>query len=511
MTYAPLVYVGDGTTTDFAVTWGKLANEDVDVTVGGSAAVFTWLSSGLIKITPAPTAATIVKIARSTNSTARAVIFPNATSLTADMLNKSAEQLFFLAEEANAVAAEALHLNAEDSYDAGGKRVVNIADPVNGNDAATLGFIENRFAGDVAQVAADRAAASTSATNSSTSANASAGSAAASQTSRLAADGAAAAAAADRVQTGLDRTAVAADRNAVATNKTAVDLAKVSVDTQKGLVDTAKAAVDTQKGLVDAAKASVDNTKTLVDAAKAAADADVVLTHADVLLTHADVVLADNARIAAEAAAASTTPVAEQINAATDEAFADDAMLVARKADGSLIKRSWANTKAALKSYFDSLYALVGHSHAFSALSGKPTTLGGYGITDALAAASVATAANYRAKTAAKVLNTDGVWEANQWVDLGSTLNGNLSLDFATFINGFGTATGNIVFNGVSNLKDMTGSLSITTAADYTVGLNTTYFRSPGALTLKTGRNLFSFIRDADGKVMILQVSKGTA
>jgi hypothetical protein len=42
------------------------------------------------------------------------------------------------------------------------------------------------------------------------------------------------------------------------------------------------------------------------------------------------------------------TAVSTQINAATDEAFADDAVLVVRKTGGTLSKRTWANVKTAI-------------------------------------------------------------------------------------------------------------------------------------------------------------------
>lgn len=54
---------------------------------------------------------------------------------------------------------------------------------------------------------------------------------------------------------------------------------------------------------------------------------------------------------AAAASALSVDLLPVQIAAATDEAFADTAHLTARKADGTLLKRSWLNIKAALFTY----------------------------------------------------------------------------------------------------------------------------------------------------------------
>jgi hypothetical protein len=50
---------------------------------------------------------------------------------------------------------------------------------------------------------------------------------------------------------------------------------------------------------------------------------------------------------------------------------------------GKLKKFSWAQLKTAIANALNSVFASISHSHAFSSLTGKPTTISGYGITDA--------------------------------------------------------------------------------------------------------------------------------
>lgn len=42
----------------------------------------------------------------------------------------------------------------------------------------------------------------------------------------------------------------------------------------------------------------------------------------------------------------------------------------------------WAQLKASIKAYTDGFYSVLGHTHTFASLTGKPTTVSGYGITD---------------------------------------------------------------------------------------------------------------------------------
>ena len=66
---------------------------------------------------------------------------------------------------------------------------------------------------------------------------------------------------------------------------------------------------------------------------------------------------------------------------------ADEVPLIDSAASWGLKKLTWTDLKATLKAYFDTLYALAAHTHTFASLTGKPTTLAGYGITDVTVAA----------------------------------------------------------------------------------------------------------------------------
>src|SRR5690606_32494693 len=92
---------------------------------------------------------------------------------------------------------------------------------------------------------------------------------------------------------------------------------------------------------------------------------------------------AEAAQAAAEAAAGANDTAAAQIAAASELATPDDTDLVGVvdvSASNVMKKTTWTQIKAFLKTYFDTLYSAVGHTHSFSSLTSKPTTLSGYNI-----------------------------------------------------------------------------------------------------------------------------------
>jgi hypothetical protein len=129
-----------------------------------------------------------------------------------------------------------------------------------------------------------------------------------------------------------------------------------------------------------------------------------------------------------------------------------------------------------------------------------------------IALSAIASAGQYRGNTAGKVLDTDGVWADAGPVNLGAGLSGNLALDLSAFINGYGTATGNVTFDAVSNPKSQSGTVRITASGGArTVSFNTAAIATPGNKALKAISSgttmLYSYFYDSIlGKLVILEI-----
>lgn len=135
---------------------------------------------------------------------------------------------------------------------------------------------------------------------------------------------------------------------------------------------------------------------------------------------------ASTAFVTAAIAAASTNQETHAATAKTTPVDADELPLVDSAASWGLRRLTWANVKATLKTYFDTLYSAVGHGHTFASLTAKPTTVSGYGITDAVttdrlgAANGVATLGADSKVTPSQLpaavaggLSYQGVWDAS--------------------------------------------------------------------------------------------------
>lgn len=143
-------YRGNGSTTDFNVPFDYLAKKFVKVTVdsreklggdyGDTTKDYFFVDKTTIRFNTAPASGTGIIIRRYTSATDRIVSFKDASVLKAKDLDVSTIQTIHIAEEGRDIINDALIVDKEGNWDAKGKRIINVGDPIDDNDAITLKF-----------------------------------------------------------------------------------------------------------------------------------------------------------------------------------------------------------------------------------------------------------------------------------------------------------------------------------------------------------------------------------
>lgn len=194
MAYSFVLKTGDGTTKVFAFTFDYLSANHLSVEVDGVATAFTMPSDYSVQLATAPANGAVVEIRRTTPIGAVEVDYQDGSTLVEDDLDKSALQNLFAAQEAKDSADSALRYGSDNLYDAESRRITNVADPVNDQDAMTLAYMETNF---LDGITADKTAAAASAALADASATDAETAKTAAQTAQAAAEAAQTAAAAD--------------------------------------------------------------------------------------------------------------------------------------------------------------------------------------------------------------------------------------------------------------------------------------------------------------------------
>lgn len=144
-------YTGNGTQTDFVVPFDYLKKSFVRVYLdsntlltggdyGDTGADYYFLDDTTIRLKNAPAQDVLVTIRRYTSATERIVSFEDASILKATDLDTSQLQSFHIAEEARDNVNDAMLKNDEGAWDAQDSRISNVADPIDDQDAMTLGY-----------------------------------------------------------------------------------------------------------------------------------------------------------------------------------------------------------------------------------------------------------------------------------------------------------------------------------------------------------------------------------
>ena len=113
----------------------KVKVDDLDVS-------FTWINNNTIELTNAPSIGSIIEIRRETERSNLLVDFQNGSTLTETQLKLASNQTFNLAQEALDLADSGLFTDFKNTFNANGKRISNVADPVEDQDVATKSFVE---------------------------------------------------------------------------------------------------------------------------------------------------------------------------------------------------------------------------------------------------------------------------------------------------------------------------------------------------------------------------------
>lgn len=146
MPYSYVKYTADGINDLFTVTFPYINQLYIAVYANDVAVGFTWQDATTIKTNGIPAAGTIIEIKRTTNRASRLVDFQNASKLTEADLDLSADQQFHVMQEVIDNLDTALRIPAGSlNYNANNRRIVNLATPVDDNDAVNKSYLDGLY------------------------------------------------------------------------------------------------------------------------------------------------------------------------------------------------------------------------------------------------------------------------------------------------------------------------------------------------------------------------------
>lgn len=143
-------YTGDGATTDFTVPFDYLAKKFVRVSLGvtilkggdygDTSKDYYFLDKTKVRLKVPPQEGEVLTIRRYTSATDRVVSFKDASVLKATDLDVSSVQTIHIAEESRDIINDALIKDKGGNWDAKFRKIINVNDPENDQDAMTLGY-----------------------------------------------------------------------------------------------------------------------------------------------------------------------------------------------------------------------------------------------------------------------------------------------------------------------------------------------------------------------------------
>lgn len=142
MANAYIDYTSNGNQTLFNFSFPYIDESHVKVYVDGEPVPFNWVNAGAISFDEPVLTDKVIRIARETPKN-RLVDFNNGETLTEEALDTAALQGVFIAQEAEDFLGETLSVGLSSHFEALDRRIKDVADPQEPQDAATKKWVEN--------------------------------------------------------------------------------------------------------------------------------------------------------------------------------------------------------------------------------------------------------------------------------------------------------------------------------------------------------------------------------
>lgn len=385
MAYSYVQYTGNGSIKTFSVPFTYISKSHIAVKVNGvlkaAGSDYSWDTDSSITFVTAPGTGLTVDIRRASSPSQRIIDFQDGSTLTQDILDADSNQNFFMAQEAIDAVASNIALASDGVFDATNKRIKNLADPVNAQDAVSKYWAENASSSQVAQ-------ATTQANNSASSAAASATSAAASAASATSASGSAGTATTKATDSSNSATASAASAAAALTSKNAAATSETNAASSASSASSSATAANTSA--VNAATSASGASASASTATTKASDASGSATAASNSASAAATSATNAASSASSASSSATTAGTQATNAASSATSA------ASSASSATTSATTATTKAG--------EAATSATNAATSAT-TATTQATNAATSASASAASATSAASSAASAAALLD----------------------------------------------------------------------------------------------------------
>ena len=169
-------YTGNGSTTNYSITFEYLEETDIKVTLNGTlTTAYTLANATTVSFTTAPAAGVAIRIYRDTDVDALQSTFFAGSAIRAQDLNDNFLQSNYSVQEIKDRFLDRTGGTLTGALDAGGFKITNVGTPTNNADASTKAYVDSTIGtagGYAAAAAASASAASTSASNAASSASA---------------------------------------------------------------------------------------------------------------------------------------------------------------------------------------------------------------------------------------------------------------------------------------------------------------------------------------------------